>query len=388
MKITTIAEEFARTRILPRARVWEKSRAMATAEIREAINAGIGSIRIGAEYGGLGLDYSSTGAVLRILASADFAFAFSLAVHSAVAGSISEHGTAAQIARYLRPVQSGELILSVCITEPSAGSDAAAMRTTATPDKGGWRISGSKAWITDLFLVYAQTDSGTGPAGIAAFLIERECPGLSITAPYDLVGCHSMGLAGVELADCFVPHEALFARPGDGFKRAMSGIDVARTLVSAMCCGMMEASLAFAIEATAERSAFGSRTIDFQGVQWMLADVATDLSASELLFKAAASKLDRGERATIDAAHAKKFSTRVALSAVAQCMQLSGARGLLAETPISRHLAGAKAAQYLDGTTEIQNVVIARSLRSRVNQASLVSMERPRQIAQGPVVGR
>jgi alkylation response protein AidB-like acyl-CoA dehydrogenase len=149
----------------------------------------------------------------------------------------------------------------------------------------------------------------------------------------------------------------------------MSEIDVARTLVSAMCCGMMEASLAFAIEATAERSAFGSRTIDFQGVQWMLADVATDLSASELLFKAAASKLDRGERATIDAAHAKKFSTKVALSAVTQCMQLSGARGLLAETPISRHLAGAKAAQYLDGTTEIQNVVIARSLRPRVNQA-------------------
>ncbi|MET4418885.1 acyl-CoA dehydrogenase family protein [Bradyrhizobium sp. RT3a] len=375
MSITTIAEEFARTTILPRAPVWEKSRAMATAEIREAINAGIGSIRIGAEYGGLGLDYSSTGAVLRILASADFAFAFSLAVHSAVAGSISEHGTPAQIGRYLRSVQSGERILSVCITEPSAGSDAAAMRTTAMPDKGGWRISGSKAWITnatsaDLFLVYAQTESGAGPAGIAAFLIERKCPGLSITAPYDLVGCHSMGLAGIELADCFVPHEALFARPGDGFKRAMSGIDVARTLVSAMCCGMMEASLAFAIEATAERSAFGSRTIDFQGVQWMLADVATDLSASELLFKAAASKLDRGERATIDAAHAKKFSTKVALNAVAQCMQLSGARGLLAETAISRHLAGAKAAQYLDGTTEIQNVVIARSLRSRVNQAS------------------
>jgi alkylation response protein AidB-like acyl-CoA dehydrogenase len=122
----------------------------------------------------------------------------------------------------------------------------------------------------------------------------------------------------------------------------MIGVDVARMLVSAMCCGMMEVSLAFAIRAVAERSAFGLRTIEFQGVQWMLADVATDLSATELLFKAAASKLDRGERATIEDAHAKKFATRVALNAVVQCMQLTGARGLLAETPISRHLAGAK----------------------------------------------
>ena len=374
MSIIAIAEDFARNKVLPRAAAWEKSRSMAASEIREAINAGIGSIRIGAEHGGLGLDYSSMGKVLRVLASADFPFAFSLAVHSAVAGSIAEYGTPAQLDRYVRRIQTGELILSVCITEPSAGSDAAAMQTTATPAEGGWRINGSKAWITnaasaDLFLLYAQTEVGAGPAGIAAFLIEKGCPGLSVTAAYDLIGCHSMGLAGVELADCFVPNEALFARPGEGFKRAMSGIDVARTLVSAMCCGMIEASLAFALKATAGRSAFGSKTIDFQGVQWMLADVATDLSAAELLFTAAASKLDRGERATIEAAHAKKFATKVALNAVAQCMQLGGARGLLAETPISRHLAAAKAAQYLDGTTEIQNVVIARSLQSRANRS-------------------
>jgi alkylation response protein AidB-like acyl-CoA dehydrogenase len=373
MSIITIAEEFARNTILPRAVAWEKSRSMATTELREAINVGIGSLKIGAEHGGLGLDYLCMGKVLRVLASADFPFAFSLAVHSAVGGLIAEYGSPAQLNRYVRRIQTGELILSVCITEPSAGSDAAAMRTTATAEEGGWRISGSKAWITnaasaDLFLLYAQTDVGAGPAGIASFLIEKGCPGLSVTAAYDLVGCHSMGLAGVELADCFVPNEALFFPPGEGFKRAMNGIDVARTLVGAMCCGMIEASLACALKATAERSAFGSKTIDFQGVQWMLADVATDLSAAELLFAAAASKLDRGERATIETAHAKKFATKVALNAVVQCMQLNGARGLLAETPISRHLAAAKAAQYLDGTTEIQNVVIARSLQSRANR--------------------
>ena len=374
MSITAIAEEFVRAKILPRAPIWEKSRSMATVEIREAIGAGIGSIRIDAAHGGLGLDYSSMGSVLRILASADFPFAFSLAVHAAVAGSLAEYGSPAQLDRYLRRIQTGEIILAVCITEPSAGSDAAAMQTTARIDEGGWRINGSKAWITnassaDLFLVYARTDTGAGPSGIASFLVERRSPGLSVTAAYDLVGCHSMGLAGVEFVDCLVPHDALFARPGEGFKRAMSGIDVARTLVSAMACGIIEASLAFAVKAATARSAFGSRTIDFQGVQWMLADVATDLSASELLFNAAASKLDQGKRATIEAAHAKKFATKVALNAVAQCMQLSGARGLLAETPISRHLAAAKAAQYLDGTTEIQNVVIARSLQSQVNQA-------------------
>jgi alkylation response protein AidB-like acyl-CoA dehydrogenase len=373
MSLLITAEDFARTKILPRAASWEKSRLMPEAEIREAISLGIGSIKVGTKHGGFGLDFHAMGKVLRILASADFPFAFSLAVHSAVAGLISEYGSRTQVDRYVRRIQTGELILSVGITEPSAGSDAAAMRTTAIAEGGGWRINGSKAWITnsasaDLFLLYAQTDVEAGSAGIAAFLVEKGCPGLSVTPAYDLVGCHSMGLAGVELVDCFVPDEALFARPGEGFKRAMSGIDVARTLVSAMCCGMMEASLAFALKATSERSAFGSKTIDFQGVQWMLADVATDLAAAELLFVAAASKLDRGERATIEAAHAKKFATKVALNAVAQCMQLSGARGLLAETPISRHLAAAKAAQYLDGTTEIQNIVIARTLQARANR--------------------
>jgi alkylation response protein AidB-like acyl-CoA dehydrogenase len=214
--ITTIAGEFARDTVLPRAAVWEKSRSMATTEIREAIKLGIGSIRIGAKHGGLGLDYLSTGTVLRILAAADFPFAFSLGVHSAVAGSIAEYGSPSQRDRYVRRIQTGELILSVCITEPSAGSDAAAMRTIATPAEGGWRISGSKAWITnavsaDLFLLYAQTDPGAGAAGIASFLIEKRCPGLSVTAAYDLVGCHGMGLAGLELDHCFVPDEALFA---------------------------------------------------------------------------------------------------------------------------------------------------------------------------------
>lgn len=129
---------------------------------------------------------------------------------------------------------------------------------------------------------------------------------------------------------------------------------------------MMEASLDCALAATNDRTAFGSKTIDFQGLQWLLADVATDLLAARLLFSAAASKLDRGERASVDAAHAKKFATRAAMNGTIQCMQSIGARALLAETPIARHLTAAKAAQYLDGTTEIQNVVISRALKSRV----------------------
>jgi alkylation response protein AidB-like acyl-CoA dehydrogenase len=137
MGIITIAEEFARNTILPRAAAWETSRAMATTELREAINVGIGSLKIGAEHGGLGLDYLCAGKVLRVLASADFPFAFSLAVHSAVGGSIAEYGSPSQLDRYIRRVQTGELILSVCITEPSAGSDAAAMQTKATRSQGG-----------------------------------------------------------------------------------------------------------------------------------------------------------------------------------------------------------------------------------------------------------
>ena len=176
-----------------------------------------------------------------------------------------------------------------------------------------------------------------------------------------MVGCHSMGTGGFKIVDCDVDDSALFLPPGEGFKGAMAGIDAARVHVSGMCCGILTTGLNTALKYAKERRAFGRSTLDFQGLQWMLADVATDLHTSRLLTYDAAAKLEAG-RATLAAAHTKKFVTRVTLSGLSQCMQAMGAAGLSAEGPLARHFAAAKVAQYLDGTTEVQNIVISRVL--------------------------
>ena len=197
--------------------------------------------------------------------------------------------------------------------------------------------------------------------GIASFLVEADHPGVERLAAYELMGGHAMGTGGFRFTDCRIGGDALFRDPGVGFKEAMRGINVARTGVSALCCGMLRAGLHTALAYATERRAFGQPTIEFQGLQWMLADVATDLEAARLLTLAAARAIDDGD-GVVAASHAKKFATRVALKGIADCMQVMGAAGYKADHPLGRHLACAKMAHYLDGTTEIQNLVIARDL--------------------------
>jgi alkylation response protein AidB-like acyl-CoA dehydrogenase len=180
-----------------------------------------------------------------------------------------------------------------------------------------------------------------------------------------MLGGHAIGVNRVSFDGCLVPEIAMLAGPGAGFRAAMQGIDFARTVLSAMCCGILRDSLDCALAYAAERQAFGRPVAGFQGLQWQLADVATDLEAARLLTYEAARLLDGGGPATAAAAHAKKFSSRVALAGIVQCMQAMGAAGLRSQWPFGRHLAGAKIAQYLDGTTEIQNVVLSRALLER-----------------------
>ncbi len=182
---------------------------------------------------------------------------------------------------------------------------------------------------------------------------------------YRMLGGHALGAGGFTFAGARVDADGLFIPAGAGFKAAMAGIDTARANVAAACCGMLGAGLDAAIAFARERHLFGRAVTDFQGIQWMLADVATDLEAARSLADRAAAALDGGDGAgdaAVLAAHAKKFATRVALARLADCMQAMGAWGLTHDHPLARHLAMAKVAQFLDGTTEIQNVVIARAL--------------------------
>ncbi|MEZ5261629.1 MAG: acyl-CoA dehydrogenase family protein [Acidimicrobiales bacterium] len=365
-----IARSFARDVVAPNAATWELERALPRQAVRDACEAGLGGLLVPTGLGGAGLGTAAVADVLATLAAADLAFTFVLVVHNNLAGSIARRGTERQ-RELLGPMIAGERLGAFLLTEPQGGSDAANIGTTARRDGDGWVLDGAKAWITaathaDVLATYAQTEPGSGARGIAAFLVDAATEGVDRTEPYAMLGGHAMGAGGFTFDGAAVDGDALYVPPGEGFRAAMEGIDAARAIVAAMCCAMLQTALDAAVAHTSGRAAFGRTIADFQGVQWTLADVATDLAAARHLARDAAEavELRRGD-APVAAAHAKKFATRVAMVGITACMQVMGADGLRHDHPLARHLAGVKIAQYLDGATEIQNVVIARHLFGR-----------------------
>ena len=361
------ARSFAREVVAPNAAAWELRRRMPDEAFREAGARGLCGLIVPREQGGAGCGAAAMARVVQALAAADMAFAFGLVVHNNLAGAVARSGSEAQRRRHLPEMLAGRRIGAFLLTEPRGGSDAAAIETRAVRDGAGWRLDGEKAWASNaahagLLSVYAQTDPAQGWRGIASFLVDPATPGIEPTGPYEMLGGHALGTGGFRFVGARVPADAVFAPAGAAFKAAMAGIDLARVNVAAACCGLLEAALDCALDRIAARPAFGGMLADQQGLQWLLADVATELEASRLLAYDAAAKLDAGADAAVGAAHAKKFATRAALKGVADCMQAMGAEGLRHGHPLARHLAGAKIAQYLDGATEIQNVVISRAL--------------------------
>ena len=366
-RMIAAAADFAANVIAPNAARWELERTMPDNGIRPAAKAGLTGMLLDESLGGQGMSKAGMARVMEQLSMADMGYAFLMIVHNNFMNAIADGGTDAQKQRFLPDMLSGECLGAFLLTEPQSGSDAANVTTTARKDGDGWILNGAKAWITsaataDLLSVYAQTDASKGWRGIATFVVEADLPGVIRETPYSTMGAHVMGTGGFRFENCRVSDDAMLYAPGDGFKGAMAGIDLARANVAAMCSGMMANSLEVALAYAAKRRAFGQRIVDFQGVQWQLADVATDLHASRLMAYSALDAIDAGEPAAIPAAHAKKFATRAALTGIAQCMQAMGADGYKHDFPLARHLACAKMAHYIDGSTEIQNVVISRDL--------------------------
>ena len=361
------AIEFAAEYMVPNAATWELQGGLGEEGIRSAAKAGMCGMLLPKNLGGQGMSKTDMAHALAALSKADMAYAFVLIVQNNFMNAIASNGTAEQKELYLPAMLSGDCLGAFLLTEGHGGSDAANVETTAKRSDGGWIINGEKVWVSNaatagLLSVYAQTDASKGWRGIATFLVEADQPGVIRQTPYRMLGAHAMGVGGFRFVDCRVEDAKVLLPPGEGFKGAMAGIDLARANVAAMCCGIIESSLEIALAYCAERRAFGQRILDFQGLQWQFANVATDLHASRLMSYAALEAIDAGTSAAILAAHAKKFATRVAEKSVANCMQAMGAEGYKHDYPLARHLACARMANYIDGTTEIQNVVISREL--------------------------
>ena len=360
------AKSFADEHLKNHAEQWEQTKHQPDETLRKAVSLFAG-IRIPKELGGSGGSAATIARVYEELAKIDIGFTGALAVHNNVTIAVSLIENESLRDQYLGRLMSGDAIGAFLLTEPDAGSDATSIQTLATAKNDQYIINGAKAWVTngvnaDLLAIFTQTIPESSAKGIAGFVIEADTPGISAKAAYNMLGNHAMGVNELSFSNCAVDADSMVFAPGAGFKAAMFGINVARFGVAAMCNGALEGGLNTAVEYGQQREAFGRPIIHHQGLQWQLAEVVTQLEASRMLTYRAAEIMDRGENVTVMAAHAKKFATRAAFEGLSTAMQVMGANGLLRENPLARQLSGARVTYYMDGTTEIQNVVIGRSL--------------------------
>lgn len=366
--IVAMARRFGEEVVHPSILAWEQHGRLPGEAVSTAAEAGLLGIQVPRAQGGTGAGFVCKMRAAEAVAEVSMAAAFSLVnLHNSTAKLAHDAGP--EVAAELVPeMLAGRRFGATALTEPGAGSDFAAIKTTARRVDGGWLLNGAKAWITnaafaDVFVCYAQTDAELGWRGIACFVIDATRSGFERSAPVDMFGARSVGAGGFELHDYRAPDAHVIHPPGEAFKRALGSINGARTYVAAMACAALRASLAHVRDYLGERTAFGGPLIRQQGLRWQLADIATELEAAQLLTDKAAAlvQLDHAD-AVLAASHAKKYAARVSSARLLDCIQMLGANGMQAGEMLGHHLACAKMAGYVDGSSEIQNERIAALL--------------------------
>ena len=362
------ARAFAAERMAPHAGRWDAERHFPAAELREAAALGFAGLYVDEAHGGTGLSRLDAALVFEELAAACPSTTAFLTIHNMVAGMISSFGNQAQRERWLPRILAGELFVSYCLTEPGAGSDAAALttRAEATGD-GHYRVNGTKAFISgagiaDLYIAMVRTGEASS-RGISCIVAERGMPGLSFGTPENKMGWNSQPTAQVIFDDVRLPVENRLGAEGEGFRFAMNGLDGGRINIAACSLGGARACLDAAKTYVQQRRAFGRTLSEFQALQFKLADMATELEAARLMVHRAAVALDNGAAdATMRCAMAKRFATDACFRIVDEALQLHGGYGYIREYGIERYLRDLRVHRILEGTNEIMRVIIARKL--------------------------
>jgi alkylation response protein AidB-like acyl-CoA dehydrogenase len=349
---------FAREVVAPMAPRWERERRIGREALQAAAAIGLTALEVPVAQGGLGLRFSCKARITELLAAADFGFAMSLVNTHNVAAKLARDAPAEVARRYVPGLIAGRRLGCTALTEPGAGSDFAAIGTSATRVAGGWRLDGAKAWITnaaeaDVVVLYAQTDPGARGRGIACFAVDGTRAGFVREPPFALTGQHTIGTGAFRLDGYVVGDDELLAPPGRAFKAALQSINGARTYIAAMCNGMVGECLRVALDYGGRRQAFGAVLAGHQGWRWRLAEASAELEAGRALVDRAAALIDAGAEAALAAAQAKLFCTRMAERQLPALAQAMGAEGLRESMPFGRHLAGARVASFVDGSSEM-----------------------------------
>jgi butyryl-CoA dehydrogenase len=366
--IRDTARELATKEILPRAAEIDRQHRFPREIVARLAELGLMGVAVPQEWGGAGMDTVSYALAVEEISRACASTGVIMSVNnSLVCDPLLRYGSTEQKKTWLAPLAAGAKLGCFALSEPDAGSDAAALKTTARRDGDRWVLAGTKNFITngpvaDLVIVFAVTTPGQGHGGLSAFLVPTSAPGLTLGRPDDKLGIRGAPSSQIFFSDCVLPAESLLGAEGQGFKIAMSTLDGGRIGIAAQAVGIARAAFEDAARYSLQRKTFGQPIAAHQAIQFKLADMCTEIDAARLLVWRAAAGKDAGGRFTTLAAMAKVFASEVANRAAKEAVQVFGGYGYLTDFPVERHYRDAKITEIYEGTSEIQRLVIASAL--------------------------
>jgi alkylation response protein AidB-like acyl-CoA dehydrogenase len=366
-QVRDMARQFAENVIRPQAETLDREERFPAELYLQMGELGLFGIGVPEEEGGPGFDTLAYALVMEELSKGYASVADQCGLVELVSSLLVRHGTATQKAQWLKPLLSAEKKGAYCITEPEAGTDVSGIRTTADRDGSGWRLNGGKIWIhnapvADVGFVLARTNKAAGHKGMSIFIVDLTSKGVERGPKEHKMGQRASQVGALNFTDVALPSEALLGEEGRGFHMMMSVLDKGRVGIAALAVGLGQAGLEAALEYAQQRKQFGSKISEFQGVQWLLADMAKDIEAARLLVHSAAVKMDRGENATKACSMAKCFASDMAVARTADAVQVFGGSGYIRGFEVERLYRDAKITQIYEGTNQIQRMIIAREL--------------------------
>jgi alkylation response protein AidB-like acyl-CoA dehydrogenase len=366
--IIETVRELADAEIRPHVLEWDEAQKFPRELFGKLGGLGFLGVLFPEEYGGSGLTYGDYAAIVEELAAVDGSVALSLAAHNSLGSNhIFTFGTEAQRRRYIPKLASGEWLAAWGLTEAEAGSDAGGTKTTAVRDVDGWVLNGSKNFITNasvgqVAVLMAVTDRSAGRHGISAFIVELSNPGIRVGKKENKLGMRASDTCTLVMEDCRVAGDALLGKEGSGFVDSMKILDGGRISIAALSVGIARGAYEASLQYAKERKQFGRAIAEFEAIQFYLADMATEIDAARLLTQRAAAAKDAGEEVTQFSAQAKLYASEVAVRATEKAVQIHGGYGFIKDFPVEKFYRDVKLCTIGEGTSEIQRLVIARSL--------------------------
>lgn len=365
--IRKAARDFSAKELAPNAREWEESSTFSRKAFDKMGQLDFTGLYVPEQYGGTGVGRLTAAVIFEELAKGCFATAVYISVHNMVVNLIYQYGNEEQRERWVKPLARGEKLAAYSLTEADAGSDAANLQTTGVKTDGGYIVNGTKLYVTsgevaDVYAVMVRTDESQKQKGISAIVVDKGTPGFSFGPHEPKMGMNASPTTELHFNECFIPKENLLGEEGKGLNMALAALNGGRVSIGACSTGLAQQAFDYALSYAHKRQQFGRPIVSFQGMQFLFADLATEIEASRLLIYRAAAMMDSGEPCVMEAAMAKRFATDTAMRVTTEAVQILGGYGYMKSYPVEMYMRFAKVAQIFEGTNQIQRIVIAREL--------------------------